>query len=199
MAKKPDRPRTTAPSDPSRNGLSEDDARLFRSAMADAKKLAGRDGAGPKTAARVPPAPRPGAAAGPPPRNGPAASARLPHLDTGVAAGLDARTMGRLRRGQIRPEARIDLHGMTRTEAHAALNVFMARVENTGRRCIIVITGKGRVSEGGGVLRNEVPGWLNAPAIRSSILGFAEAQPRDGGAGALYVLLKRARGTQGTP
>ncbi len=199
MAKKPDRPRNAAPPDPTRNGLSEDDAALFRSAMSDAEKLPGRDSADPKIASRAPSPPGRRAAAAPPPRHQQKASARLPQLDAGIAAGLDTRTMDRLRRGQIRPEARIDLHDMTRTQAHAALNVFMARVESSGRRCIIVITGKGRISEGGGVLRNEVPGWLNAPMIRPYILGFAEAQPRDGGAGALYGLLKRARGTRGAP
>jgi DNA-nicking Smr family endonuclease len=107
--------------------------------------------------------------------------------------------MGRLRRGQMRPEARLDLHGMTRKEAYAALTAFIPRAQADGRRCVVVITGKGRVSEGGGVLRNEVPGWLNAPAIRQSILGFAAAQPRDGGTGALYVLLRRARSATLTP
>jgi DNA-nicking Smr family endonuclease len=192
MAKKPDHPGRRRRIGTLTEGLSEEDRRLFRSAMGDAKRLPGRDDDDARSAA-------PGAVAARgarPPVAGSAAepSRRLPHLDAGVAAGLDTRTMDRLRRGRIRPEARLDLHGMTRQEAHGALTAFMARTESAGRRCVIVITGKGRVSEGGGVLRNEVPGWLNAPAIRHRILGFAEAQPKDGGAGALYVLLRRARG-----
>lgn len=196
MAKNPDRPRRRCEAGAPSGGLSEDDRRLFQSAMGDAKKLSGRDDDEARSAG---PAPRPARGARPPVAGRAAKpSRRLPELDAGVAAGLDTRTMDRLRRGRIRPEARLDLHGMTRNEAHAALTDFMARAAGAGRRCIIVITGKGRVSEGGGVLRNAVPGWLNAPAIRPVILGFAEAQPKDGGAGALYVLLRRARGLEPT-
>ena len=101
--------------------------------------------------------------------------------------------MDRLKRGRIRPEATLDLHGKTRDEAHRILATFLARAQGDGRRCVIVVTGKGRIGEGGGVIRNEVPRWLNLAPNRGRILGFAQAQPRDGGAGALYVLLKRAR------
>jgi DNA-nicking Smr family endonuclease len=93
----------------------------------------------------------------------------------------------------MRPEGRLDLHGMIQTQAHRALTSYVTQAQSSGLRCIIVITGKGRVSEGGGVLRNQVPQWLNSPAIRSSVLAFSPAQPRDGGAGALYVLLRRKR------
>ena len=85
------------------------------------------------------------------------------------------------------------LIGMVQTEAHRALNSYVAQAQSSGLRCIIVITGKGRVSEGGGVLRNQVPQWLNSPALRPLILAFTPAQPRDGGDGALYVLLRRKR------
>ena len=101
--------------------------------------------------------------------------------------------MDRLRRGRLRPEARLDLHGMTQDKAHRALNRFIAEAQSSGVRSIIIITGKGRISEGGGVLRNQVPKWLNAPGIRPSILAFSPAQPKDGGEGALYVLLRRRR------
>ncbi len=99
--------------------------------------------------------------------------------------------MDRLRRGRMRAEARLDLHGMTRDEAHQALGEFLADARAAGRRCVIVVTGRGSVSAGGGVLRNETPRWLNTPALRPLVLGFAEAQPKDGGSGALYVLLRR--------
>ncbi len=193
MAKKPDRSDAPPPAGKKPGQLSEEDARLFRATVSDVRKLPGRNAATPPPGAPRPPQSPKQTAAGPVPRAGTAPATRLPPLDPGIAAGLDGRTMERLRRGRIRPEARLDLHGMTRREAHAALGVFMARAAGAGTRCVIVITGKGRVSEGGGVLRNELPGWLNAPAIRSHILGFAQAQPRDGGAGALYVLLKRDR------
>lgn len=117
----------------------------------------------------------------------------LPELHAGVATGLDGRTMERLRRGRIRPDATLDLHGMTRDEARPALDGFLARAQKNGQRCVIVVTGRGLRSEGGGVLRAELPHWLNLPLNRSRILGFAQAQPKDGGAGATYVLLKRLR------
>ncbi|MDA0651785.1 MAG: Smr/MutS family protein [Proteobacteria bacterium] len=119
--------------------------------------------------------------------------AALPSLAAGTSADVDSRTMDRLRRGRLRPEARLDLHGMTQDKAHRALNLFIAEAQSSGVRSIIIITGKGRISEGGGVLRNQVPQWLNAPGIRPSILAFSPAQPKDGGAGALYVLLRRRR------
>lgn len=137
--------------------------------------------------------PAPVAKPGPPPAGPPSAPPRQPDLSAGDAAGVDERTMTRLKRGQMRPEARLDLHGLTQDEAHRELSAFIAEARGASRRCVIVVTGKGRVSEGGGVLRRQVPQWLNAPGIRSHVLGFAHAQPRDGGAGALYVLLRRSR------
>ena len=127
------------------------------------------------------------------PRFPPVASQRLAPLNPGRSGDVDTRTIERLRRGQLRPEARLDLHGMTQPEAHRALERFIPQVQDAGKRCVIVITGKGSVSAGGGVLRNAVPGWLNAPLLRPSVLAYAEAVPRAGGAGALYVLLRRAR------
>ena len=99
--------------------------------------------------------------------------------------------MERLRRWRGRPEARLDLHGMTQDEAHRAVAGFIATSRSDGRRCILIITGRGRGKFGGGVLREQTPRWLNLQPTRESILGFAEAQPKDGGAGALYVLLKK--------
>ena len=101
--------------------------------------------------------------------------------------------MDRLRKGRLRPESRIDLHGMTADRAHAALNGFLADALSTDKRCVLVITGKGSLKEGGGIIRRELPAWLNAAGNRSRILGFAGAQPADGGGGAFYVLLKRRR------
>ena len=115
----------------------------------------------------------------------------LPELRAGVPVSVDARTMDRLRRGQLRPQARLDLHGMTQDRALEALRGFILDARRADKRCVIVITGKGGVSTGGGVLRRETPRWLNLPPIRAAVLGYAEAQPKDGGSGAIYVLLKR--------
>jgi DNA-nicking Smr family endonuclease len=176
-------------------GLSAEDAALFRSAMKDVAAIRGRTEPSPPPAPAVPDTPpvpsRKAAGPGEPGRPRPAAP--LPALSPGVSADVDSRTLDRLRRGRLRPDARVDLHGMTQAEAHRTLLAFIGRARASGARCVVVITGKGRLSEGGGVLRNQVPHWLNGPAIRPRILAFAPAQPRDGGAGALYVLLRRNR------
>lgn len=117
-----------------------------------------------------------------------------PELLPGVAGGVDKRTLAKLRRGQIPPESRIDLHNMTQSEAYAALGGFLASAQSAGRRCVLVITGKGYRSDGAvGVLRTNVPHWLNQPVNRARILAFSHAAPADGGEGALYVLLRRRR------
>jgi DNA-nicking Smr family endonuclease len=106
--------------------------------------------------------------------------------------GLDRRTALRLRRGQLPVEARLDLHGMTQEEAHRALAGFVAQSHAAGRRVLLVVTGKGSRA-GTGILRAAVPRWLGDPALRARVLATAPAVPRDGGDGALYLLLRRAR------
>jgi DNA-nicking Smr family endonuclease len=105
-------------------------------------------------------------------------------------AGLDRTSAERLRRGRNPFEARLDLHGMTQAEAHRALTGFVAGSRAIGRRVVLVITGYGSMS--GGVLKAAVPRWLNEPELRRHVLAIAGAQKRDGGAGALYVLLRKA-------
>jgi DNA-nicking Smr family endonuclease len=118
----------------------------------------------------------------------------LPELAAGAPVGLDKRTAQRLRRGQLAIEARLDLHHMTQAEAHQALIGFIEDSVAAGRRTVLVITGKGLKPTGEvGVLRTRVPHWLNQPAVRSRIVAFCEAAPKDGGAGALYLRLKKFR------
>jgi DNA-nicking Smr family endonuclease len=90
-------------------------------------------------------------------------------------------------------EDSIDLHGLTQNEAARALGSFLARAQDAGCRCVLVITGKGTTKDEGGVLRAMAPNWLNEPANRARVLAFDTAQPKHGGLGALYVLLKRKR------
>ncbi len=123
----------------------------------------------------------------------PVTPASLPPLKAGVTPGVDRRTSERLRKGRMEIEGRIDLHGMKQPAAHSALNGFILRSHDLGRRTVLVITGKGRIGQGGGVLRAEVPNWLNQEPLREKVLAFFPAQPKDGGGGALYVLLKRHR------
>jgi DNA-nicking Smr family endonuclease len=116
-----------------------------------------------------------------------------------VAAGIDKRQAMRLRRGQLPIEGRIDLHGSTQGQAHDALKAFLMRASASGKRCVLVITGKGRIRVSGqepqdrGVLKSIVPRWLQEPALKSLILATQAARPEHGGEGALYVLLKRKR------
>lgn len=114
-------------------------------------------------------------------------------LSHGRAPDLDKRTLERLRRGQMPIEAEIDLHGHTLAEAHRVLNAFVLGHAAAGRRCLRVITGKGYFREGGGVLKTEVPRWLNEPPLLDQVLAFTHARRDDGGEGALYVLLRRKR------
>ena len=117
---------------------------------------------------------------------------RHPELVPGKAAGLDKRNALRLKRGQLRPEAQVDLHGMTQAEAHADLNRFVAECQMSGLRTVLVITGKGSIKDGG-VLRRMVPRWLNQPSLRAMVVAIEQAVPRDGGLGAYYLLLRRRR------
>jgi DNA-nicking Smr family endonuclease len=115
-------------------------------------------------------------------------------LAPGAAPGLDRRSAERLRRGQMTIEAVLDLHGHRQEEAHRELADFLARGQGAGRRCVLVITGTGRTKEGGGILRRELPRWLNEAPNRARVLAFAPAQIRHGGAGAVYILLRKAGG-----
>jgi len=107
--------------------------------------------------------------------------------------GLDRRTATRLRRGQLVIDSSLDLHGLTQREAHATLVNTLTAAQARGERCVLVITGKGSRSEGGGILKTRVPQWLSEPAIRHLILGKETARPQHGGTGALYVLLRKLR------
>lgn len=109
----------------------------------------------------------------------------------GSSAQLDRRTEDKLRKGKMEIEARIDLHGYTQEQAYAALNEAIPAWQKQGKRCVLVITGKGR--GGDGVLRQKVPQWLDAFPLSPIVLKFFTARIRDGGEGALYVYLRRIR------
>ena len=116
----------------------------------------------------------------------------LPELSHGAGPGLDKATAKRMRRGQMQIEGRIDLHGMSQTQAHRALEAFIEASWHAGRREVLVITGKGTQRDGSiGVLRQQVPRWLNDSPNRARVVAFSHAAPKDGGEGALYIRLKR--------
>lgn len=187
-----------------RRVVSSEEAKLWREAMRGAKMFAHQKAAVADEPPVATPARPPESAAAPalpvpkptvyrPPVPPPALhDANVPLLDHRRSPGLDKSTAGRFAKGMMEIEATIDLHGLTQPVAHAALTRFVGGSADLGRRCLLVITGKGN-REGSGILRTEVPRWLNEPGLRGQILAFTHAQPKHGGTGALYVLLKRRR------
>ena len=105
---------------------------------------------------------------------------------------LGRRMKQRVARGKESIDGRLDLHGYTQNEAHAALLRFLRNANARDARLVLVITGKGRGGEPG-VLRRQVPQWLGLPEFRSLVIGFEDAHITHGGEGALYVRVRRAR------
>jgi DNA-nicking Smr family endonuclease len=137
----------------------------------------------PKTAPPQPPRRAPS----PPPRPTPQ------QLRTGGTPGIDRRTADRARKGKLAIDARLDLHGLSQAEAHTRLNAFIASAQAAGHRMVLVITGRGNFTGGRSVLKQQLPRWLGEPPVAGKILGYTAAQPRHGGEGAWYVLIKRQR------
>jgi DNA-nicking Smr family endonuclease len=167
---------------------------LFHRAMKDARPLRGRRSltpAPPKPASKpAPAAPRALAPA--------SAASTLPDLDPRSATGLDRATEENLRRGKLVPDASIDLHGHTLVEAERALARFLERAQASGARVALVVTGKPARQDDsnrpvGGRIHAEFPHWLNRPENRARVIGVRPANPRHGGGGAFYVMLRRPR------
>lgn len=179
--------------------LTDEEIELWR---AVAKSVAPRKGAAlPASRKRYAPA----AASAAPEKPG-APQAVKPKSPQSVAlAPLEKRLKRRLARGGAGPDDAIDLHGMTEAEAHRALRGFLIYAQARGARLVLIITGKGESkrsapahwAEESGVLRRLTPHWLRAPDLRATVLGFEEASRSHGGAGALYVRLRRTRGAAG--
>jgi DNA-nicking Smr family endonuclease len=109
---------------------------------------------------------------------------------------IDRRTKQRLGRGTEPIDGRIDLHGRTQSEAHAALLRYLRKAQDQGARTVLVITGKGGRGDASGergVLKRQVPMWLRLPEFRGFVLGVEDAHIGHGGEGALYVRLRKAR------
>lgn len=134
------------------------------------------------------PPPRPAAERGEPPptRQKPGGPARPP--------AIDAPTRQKLARGRLPIEGKVDLHGLTQSEAHTLLLSFLHRAYAGGRRHVLVVTGKGSSLGSDGILRRAVPAWLATPPFRALVSGHELAARRHGGAGAIYVRLRRGGG-----
>jgi len=110
----------------------------------------------------------------------------------GSARGLDHHVLRRLRRGEFAVQGHVDLHGLTRAEARAELESFLARSRQAGKRCVLVVHGRGLHSKDQmPVLKDALKRWMSTARFADHVLAFATARPHDGGLGAVYVLLRR--------
>jgi DNA-nicking Smr family endonuclease len=171
-----------------RREASPEERALFESALRDAKDLKKSAAKAARKKGSMPVAILP---------KKPAPPARIP-------AGLDGRTADRLRRGQLTPEATLDLHGLTEADAHRALVTFLRTAHVRGVRLALVVTGKGTMRnlddepfdlelDGSkrGVLKRMTPRWLKEPELVRFVADTRPAHIRHGGAGALYVYLRK--------
>lgn len=113
---------------------------------------------------------------------------------------MDTKAFGRMKRGKLKPEGKLDLHGMRIETAHPALVRFVLRAQAQGKRLVLVITGKGKdrdepgpIPTPRGVLRNQVPHWLSIPPLAQAVMQVTPAHISHGGDGAYYVYLRRTR------
>jgi DNA-nicking Smr family endonuclease len=114
----------------------------------------------------------------------------------GVAPGVDRRLAQRLHRGEFAVQGHLDLHGYTVEEARSLVDRFLTTAYDTGQRCVRLVHGRGRNSpDNRPVLKEQVQHWLSHGRLSHLVLAFASAPAADGGAGAVYVLLRRVSST----
>ena len=182
------------------------DVELFRAAMADVKPLGGRKRPAARKASAIP---RPKAEGSVPAQDGSLAEARtlaarlgmtkvargVTKVPSPVLPSFDRDVDRALSKGKRRPEAKLDLHGMTLVAAERAVTAFLAEAAEQNHRVVLIVTGKGlRLESGrvfGGRIRAEFAGWLERPENRARVAGVRTAHARHGGGGAFYVLLRR--------
>lgn len=121
-------------------------------------------------------------------------------LSHGNVDDIDRKTARKFKQGKMDIDAKLDLHGMTQTQAYQALSDFILNNYHKQNRNLLIVTGKGNShprqhwnEPKSGILKEMVPKWLNESDIRPMILSFSHATQKDGGSGALYILLKRKR------
>jgi DNA-nicking Smr family endonuclease len=157
---------------PRRKGLSRSDLLLWHAFTADIAPLFGH--ARPEAPVAPPSDPAPEAIAAAPVAKPAAAApqrAVAPELRIGEQpGGLDRRRWRALRKGDLAAERVLDLHGRRVNDAHAALRSFLHAAAADGVRAVTIVTGKGPQPEGG-ILKRELPHWLNAPDLRGLVLG----------------------------
>ena len=110
----------------------------------------------------------------------------------GHARGLDAHVVRKLKRGEFAVQAHLDLHGLLKEVAKTELESFLGKSRQQGKRCVLVVHGRGLHSKDQvPVLKEALKRWMGTDRFARHVLAFATARPHDGGAGAVYVLLKR--------
>jgi DNA-nicking Smr family endonuclease len=209
MTKKPDKAKKQA--------RKLGDAELFHAVMTDAvpldpetrRRYVAESGNAAKKSAPEPPAAKAKRTAG---RKPVVRATSLPTPATtrspAPSTTFDRVTLRQVKQRKIEIDGRLDLHGMTQAQAHARLKGFIESSARAGKRCVLVITGKGAAESEGpgdlrgisvgrgvgrGILRQMTPNWLADAAISRYVVDFQAALPRDGGSGALYVRLRRPK------
>lgn len=120
-------------------------------------------------------------------------------VELGTSSDIDHNTMRRFKRQQFPVEAVLDLHGYNENQAYEAVHQFMTQAFLSGKRCVIIVTGKGLAHPDEdffapkGILKTRVPQWLQDDELRQMILSYIHPSPELGGEGALYILLRRRR------
>jgi DNA-nicking Smr family endonuclease len=155
-----------------------------------------------KTPQAPPPKPEKPAKSASPPPAAPVRPEPPPRPSIPSLAPIERRARQKLSRGHMPVDAALDLHGLRQHEAHPALHGFLIRAQHQGAKIVLVVTGKGEgrsgdIYEEGGVLRRNVPIWLRAPEWRNLVVGFEEAARHHGGAGALYIRIRRGARMEG--
>ena len=110
-------------------------------------------------------------------------------INEGEAGRMDRNAFSRLKSGKMRPHMVEDLHGMNLADAREHFYELVQLAHASGKRCILLITGKG--FEAPGKIRSALPSWINDDDLKPLILAYTHAQPKDGGKGAFYIYLSR--------
>ena len=194
---------------PRRRALTREEIELWRQVTQTVAPIAGRAvDADPAVEVAAPPASAPGPKGKTPEKltgfkapflPGYTPPAPLPATGLAPLSPLERRLRQRLSRGRIEVDAVMDLHGLRQDQAHGVLRQFLFNAQASGAKLVLVITGKGGRSPDlssyhseTGVLRRSVPQWLRAPDMRGVVVGFEEAAHHHGGAGALYIRIRRS-------
>ena len=181
-----------------------DEARYFLEAMSDVKPLPGSR----KTVTR---SPNPNMKPAHPVRDDDLeVMAHLSDLVSGVAEmditfsdeyiegsvhGFSRKLMRKLKKGQFPVQDYVDLHGLTKQDAEIRIRDFLLQSNRLGLRCVLVVHGRGLNSEDHiPVLKERLPLWLSRGPVKKTVLAFSTAMPYDGGTGAIYILLRKAKG-----